>query len=661
MPALFCQRLMMFRKRVDLHCHSRASTEADEAVLQAIRCPESYSEPREVYAQAKQRGMDFVTITDHDSIAGVEQLAGLAEVLVGEEVTCYFPEDRCKIHLLVWGIMRANHEALQASADDIYEIAKYVAHHRIAHAVAHPLYRQNGKLDGRHIERLLLMFKGFECLNGAHSMSHREAFEPLLDDLDAMEIRRLERVHGIDALWPTPWIKSRTGGSDDHGLFNIGRTWTEFPDGVHSVQDVLDCLRECRCRPGGEAGSSIKLAHNFYGVGMRYYTREVASSRGGFKSAMMQRMLCEKSSCGRIACASGAINWGARSVLDRIARKLRLKKPARGIDLLHQLFTASAMKRFDRSGPIAEALKQNRAAMAEHRTMFDWICQIDRDVAAGIFDSVMSDLRGGRIGAVFDSLSTIIGHQAMLLPYYFALFLQNQERDLLNKLARKARTGGDALRVGLFTDNTGEDDVAGRFAHDFARYAESRGLRGIVHGISQRPGPVSKCWRNFTPMVDRQLEPLPLNITIPPILEILQWADSQQFDAVLINTCGPMGMCGWLAARMLRAPMLAVCHEDLPARVLTMTGGDYRIGAAASAYVRWLYGGAAKVLVASQAGREAVAKMPGLRTKRLTPGSTVESAWKACAAAAADADFGDREARPMVREFSDAAMEEMAV
>src|SRR5271169_3163382 len=94
-------------KRVDLHCHSRASTEADEAVLQAIRCPESYSEPGEVYAQAKQRGMDFVTITDHDSIGGVEELADRPDVLVGEEVTCYFPEDLCKIHLLVWGITPA--------------------------------------------------------------------------------------------------------------------------------------------------------------------------------------------------------------------------------------------------------------------------------------------------------------------------------------------------------------------------------------------------------------------------------------------------------------------------------------------------------------------------------------------------------------------------
>ena len=41
--------------------------------------------------------------------------------------------------------------------------------------------RQNDKLERWHLERLLLLFKGFECLNGAHSPLHREAFEPVLN------------------------------------------------------------------------------------------------------------------------------------------------------------------------------------------------------------------------------------------------------------------------------------------------------------------------------------------------------------------------------------------------------------------------------------------------------------------------------------------------
>ena len=36
--------------RADLHCHSDASNETGEALLNAIRCPESYSRPADVRA-----------------------------------------------------------------------------------------------------------------------------------------------------------------------------------------------------------------------------------------------------------------------------------------------------------------------------------------------------------------------------------------------------------------------------------------------------------------------------------------------------------------------------------------------------------------------------------------------------------------------------------
>src|ERR1043165_708496 len=97
-------------KRIDLHCHSDASNKAAEVILNAIACPECYSDPLEVHAQAQRRGMDFVTITDHDTIDGVVALSKLrSDVLIGEEVTCWFPEDECKLHLLVYGIEPQQH------------------------------------------------------------------------------------------------------------------------------------------------------------------------------------------------------------------------------------------------------------------------------------------------------------------------------------------------------------------------------------------------------------------------------------------------------------------------------------------------------------------------------------------------------------------------
>jgi hypothetical protein len=625
MQAFSEQSPMNFSKRIDLHCHSRASTEADEAMLQAIRCPESFSEPRDIYDQAKRRGMDFVTITDHDSIAGVTEIAGVANVLVGEEVTCYFPEDRCKIHLLTWGITSEDHAEMQRSAHDIYSLAAYVAEHRIAHAAAHPLYRQNGILDRRHIERLLLLFNGFECLNGAHSMTHREVFEPLLEELDVAEIRRLERLHRIDAIWSKPWLKTRTGGSDDHGLFNIGRTWTGFPDDTQTTDQLLECLRDGRCRPGGEAGSSVKLAHNFFGVGMRYYTRQVAKSEGD-STIMIRRMLGEAPPPGRIASTAMACRLGARALPRKVGRFLGIIKPARGSRLLGELLIASALKRGRGSNPLTRALKEGRAPLAEHDSMFDLICRIDRDVTSGIFDAVAAAIGEGQIGAVIDVISTVITQQALLLPYHFALFHQNQERDLLNRLSKRGRTGsGDAPRVGVFTDSINENDSAGRLVGDFGRFAELRGLPVTILAASSRPSP-TKYWRNFVPAINTKLAAFPGGLKIPPVLEVMEWSDRKQFDVILVNTVGPMGLCGWLASQMLRAPMIAISHDDLPAQMLEITGGDYRLTAALEKYIAWLYRGASFVLTSGQSA----AKITGIRARPLPADDRVESVWDAC-------------------------------
>src|SRR6266516_6699121 len=131
--------------RIDLHCHSLASNRPTDTVLRALNCPESYSEPGAVYAQAKARGMRFVTITDHDSIEGVKMIADRADVIVGEELSCRFPEDGCLMHIVVWGLTQEDHEELQRRAGDIYRVADYLEQRRLAHAVAHPLYRQNEK------------------------------------------------------------------------------------------------------------------------------------------------------------------------------------------------------------------------------------------------------------------------------------------------------------------------------------------------------------------------------------------------------------------------------------------------------------------------------------------------------------------------------------
>ena len=56
-------------------------------VQRALGLPECATPPEEVYELAKRRGMDFVTITDHDTIDGALAIADRPDVFVSEELT----------------------------------------------------------------------------------------------------------------------------------------------------------------------------------------------------------------------------------------------------------------------------------------------------------------------------------------------------------------------------------------------------------------------------------------------------------------------------------------------------------------------------------------------------------------------------------------------
>src|SRR5262245_60687428 len=86
--------------RIDLHCHSTFSDETLQFLPGFVYHP--LLTPEEIYDLAKSRGMDFVTITDHDTIDGckalVDRRGDLPDFISGEEVSVAFPEDGTIVH-----------------------------------------------------------------------------------------------------------------------------------------------------------------------------------------------------------------------------------------------------------------------------------------------------------------------------------------------------------------------------------------------------------------------------------------------------------------------------------------------------------------------------------------------------------------------------------
>src|SRR5476649_2685156 len=198
--------------KADLHVHSRASNRSAEWVFRRVGFPESVTDPVQLYDALRSAGMDFVTITDHDSIEGCLAIADRPGVFLGEQVTAHFPEDRCKVHLLVWGHSEAQHRELAKRRENVFELQRYVAEQRLAHAVAHPFFDPDVRLNRSHVEQLILLFKHFEGLNGLRDDLLNDVLRCTMASLTPEKIAGMAERHGLAPTHPEPWGKILIGG-----------------------------------------------------------------------------------------------------------------------------------------------------------------------------------------------------------------------------------------------------------------------------------------------------------------------------------------------------------------------------------------------------------------------------------------------------------------
>ncbi len=260
--------------RADLHVHSKHSNRPSEWYLRQLRAPESFTEPLDLYRLCRERGMDFVTITDHDTIEGALEIAHLPGTFLSEEVTAEFPEDRCEVHVLVYGITEAQHREIQALRRNLYELRDYLRACDVVCSVAHPLYRVNGRTTVAHVEKLLVLFDRFETLNGMHDRRLNGLARTILSSLSPELIDELAGRHRLEPWGERSWVKQFTGGTDDHcGVFPA-TTWTGTLAAT-TVDEYLGHLRTGRCDAGGATGSAERLAQSLRVLAHEYLRRQI--------------------------------------------------------------------------------------------------------------------------------------------------------------------------------------------------------------------------------------------------------------------------------------------------------------------------------------------------------------------------------------------------
>ncbi len=505
--------------RVDLHCHSTASQVSKLGVQRALGLPECATPPEEVYALAKRRGMDFVTITDHDTVDGALAIAGRPDVFLSEELTASFAGEPQAVHVLCLGITLDDHEWLQAHAHDVEQVAEYLHENEIACALAHPFYSVAAPLTARHRRPLARLFDVWEVRNGA----------------------RAPELNGPAAVYIDTQGGTGVGGSDDHAGVDIGRTWTEAPAAA-TPAEFLAHVRAGRVQACGAQGSAAKWAHAAMAIAVR------TLGRGGPAAApdptavmrMVERVMTEGDARG------GAL--GADLGPEDARALLRGWLAAVDLDLSNDDLLAHLQADGFSHGELfrhARRCHERKLGAAVGR------------VAAAAVDGVDVDL-GAAAMEIFEACVPAV-------PYAPAVAFLSRER------RRLAPREAEPLRVGLVADGIGS-------MHGVTRTLEELRDRGVPGFEVEVIGTDPNVNRRLTAVAEVEVPLYPgLRVGVPSLPAVVEALSDGRYDLLHVCTPGPAGVAALLTGRILGLPTVGSYHTEFGAYA-GLRSGDARLG-----------------------------------------------------------------------------------
>jgi glycosyltransferase involved in cell wall biosynthesis len=621
--------------KCDLHIHSRYSARSEEWLFRRFDFPDSYSDPKELHRQLLERGMDFVTLTDHDTIEGCLQIVDLPNTFISEQVTTYFPQDPCKVHILIWGISEAQHADIVIVRDNIFALQRYLQAGQIAHAVAHPLYSINGKLEASHLERLILLFKHFEGINGLRDALLSELAQTLFSSLTPDKIDKLAEQHNLAPTHAEPWRKIFIGGSDDHGGMFVASAYTETPS-ADSVEKFLEHVHEGRCNTQGQGGTPLALSHGFYNT-VSCFIQDRLHEKLGPSATLLEQMFSrfmEGRDPTEFTLAE-KVSFIAQGVLS--GKIFELAKPA-NMSLWKELSGYFAQPEV--KAKLAEDL--NTVAEPERRT-FLMANMVAEQLAFRFFQKFVQQISGGNMVESMQALSAIAPILVILTPYIYGFHSQAPSRKWLRHIFEELTGQLPAVlqnrKRAWFTDTL--EDVNG-VATTIRKMTAAGAAAGkeliVVTSLSELQIddiPI----KNFRPIGEFELPEYELQkLSFPPILQMLDYIQRERFTEIIISTPGPIGLTALLAAKMLNLQTSGIYHTDFPQYIRILTEDSF-LESVAWRYMHWFYGQLDTVFVNSEEYRQSwinrgldPAKLKifprGLDTELFTPARRDPAFWE---------------------------------
>ncbi|HUA46688.1 MAG TPA: glycosyltransferase [Solirubrobacteraceae bacterium] len=542
--------------RADLHLHSTASQISKLGVQRSLQIPECATDPAEVFELAKARGMDFVTITDHDTIDGALAIAHLPGTFISEELTASFKGEPQAVHVLCYGITPEDHEWLQANRGDVEQIATYLHEHDITAALAHPFFAVAAPLTARHRRRLAELFPIWETRNGSRAK-----------ELNLPAFVYIE-THGGTAI----------GGSDDHAGIDVGRTFTETPR-AHDPAEFLAHIRAGRAAAHGQQGSAAKWAHAAMALAIRSLGDDDAPVRPDPARVLqiIERVMCE----GDARHGSDGSDLAAADALALLrAWLLSMDLDVDEHKLLQQL----------QDGELTHADLDRRARRVHERKL------------AAVVRETIATLENGTINPVSSALS-LFDACLPAIPYAAAASFLGREK------AKLTRSDGDRPRVALIVDGIGS-------MHGVTHTIEQIRARGVRGFDVEVIGTDCEVDRRLAAVAEIDIPFYPgLEIGVPTVPALVDALAEGRYDIVHVCSPGPAGIGAWLLGRVLELPRVGSYHTELGAYTALRTGQP-GLEALANWGLRSFYGACDVVLSPSTASDVRLAEL-GIAPERI--------------------------------------------
>lgn len=204
--------------RVDQHLHT------------ARHSPDSIMDEFEMLAHAHALGLDALVVTDHDYLWPAEEIAELQAranglvVLPGVEVSAL------EGHFLVYGLPHLEDVEEGIPLCDLLDVVRRCG---AAIVAAHPFRWE----------------QDFEEIIRDHGRAF-QALELVSNNVSPQTRARTRSLSGLHDL-------ALTGSSDAHALETLGCYFTEYPQPIRSVADLVSALHQRAFRPRHRCGAAL--------------------------------------------------------------------------------------------------------------------------------------------------------------------------------------------------------------------------------------------------------------------------------------------------------------------------------------------------------------------------------------------------------------------